>query len=93
MLRVAAPRFQDVSRLVQAKQEVAARTQSCLDALSSEALNPTLVSVPERWIGPVRIAAFILLHVFTHAFHHEGQVAAMFRLRGRPIGDTDMQRA
>ena len=48
---------------------------------------------PDDWSGPLRTPAFILNHVITHAFHHKGQVVAMFRLLGRPASDTDLQRS
>jgi uncharacterized damage-inducible protein DinB len=43
-------------------------------------------------MGPLQTPAFILCHIITHAFHHKGQVVAMFRLAGQPAGDTDLQR-
>ncbi len=79
----------DVRRL---KQQVAAATASYMDSLTEEQLNSELARRPQGWVGPLRNPAFILLHVVTHAFHHKGQMAAMFRLLGHPIGDTDLQR-
>jgi uncharacterized damage-inducible protein DinB len=38
----------------------------------------------------IRTPAFILHHVFTHAFHHKGQIVAMCRLLGHPAPDTDL---
>jgi len=32
----------------------------------------------------------VLLRVVTHGFHHQGQVAAMFRLLGHPMDDSDL---
>jgi uncharacterized damage-inducible protein DinB len=56
-------------------------------------LNADLRELPRTWVGPARSPAFILLHVLTHACHHKGQIAAMFRLLGHPTPDTDLQRA
>jgi len=38
----------------------------------------------------VRTPALILHHVFTHAFHHKGQIVAMCRLLDRPAPLTDL---
>jgi uncharacterized damage-inducible protein DinB len=38
----------------------------------------------------VRVPAFILHHILTHAFHHKGQIVAMCRALGHPAPDTDM---
>jgi uncharacterized damage-inducible protein DinB len=38
----------------------------------------------------IRTPALVLHHVFTHAFHHKGQVVAMCRLLGRPAPYTDL---
>ncbi len=37
-----------------------------------------------------RTPALVLHHVFTHAFHHKGQIVAMCRLLGHPAPDTDL---
>jgi uncharacterized damage-inducible protein DinB len=68
-------------------------TIAYLDQLSDTQLNTELARRPNDWSGPLRTPAFILHHVITHAFHHKGQVVAMFRLLGRPAPDTDLQRS
>ena len=55
-------------------------------------LNADIARLPPEWVGPSRSPAFILHHVFTHAFHHKGQSVAMLRLLGHPAPDTDLQR-
>lgn len=81
-----------VAALIEAKRRVARQTTSYIDGLTELALNTELPSLPPDWVGPPRSPAFILLHVVTHAFHHKGQMASMFRLLGHPAPDTDMQR-
>jgi uncharacterized damage-inducible protein DinB len=83
------PTAHDVGRL---KRQVMAETLAYLDSLPEPQLNTDLVRPPEGWVGPLRSPAFILHHIATHAFHHKGQIAAMFRLLDAPIGDTDLQR-
>ena len=79
--------------LRKAKQLVMKETIAYLDQLSDAQLNTELARRPMGWSGPLRTPAFILNHVITHAFHHKGQVVAMFRLLGRPASDTDLQRS
>jgi uncharacterized damage-inducible protein DinB len=79
----------DIRRL---KQEVAGLTAAYIDSLTEEQLNTDLTRRPQGWVGALRSPGFILHHVVTHAFHHKGQVAAMFRQLGHPTGDTDLQR-
>jgi len=45
----------------------------------------------ETWGGRVRtlVPAQVILRTVTHFFHHQGQVAAMCRLLGRPVGGLD----
>lgn len=38
----------------------------------------------------VRTPALVFHHVFTHAFHHKGQMVAMCRLLGDPAPDTGL---
>lgn len=73
------------------RREVADRTVLYFDGLTEEALHSNLESYPEYWPGPPRTPSFILHHVITHAFHHKGQIAAMCRILGHPLPDTDLQ--
>jgi uncharacterized damage-inducible protein DinB len=61
--------------------------------MPEQKLYAPLERYPERWMGPPRSPAFILLHVITHGFHHKGQLVAMLRLLGHPAPDTDIQRS
>ena len=83
----------DMASLLRAKSEVMHRTLHYLASLPEEQLNTNISDVPKEWVGPIRSPAFIVLHIITHYFHHKGQVAAMFRILGHPIGDTDLQRS
>src|SRR5262249_26734679 len=82
----------DLASLVRAKREVAAATQAYLQSVSEVQLNTTLEKVSVDWVGPPRSPAFILQHICTHAFNHKGQIAAMCRMLGHPLPDTDLQR-
>jgi uncharacterized damage-inducible protein DinB len=55
------------------------------DRLNSE----TVLHFPDGDVGR-RTPALVLHHVLTHAFHHKGQIAAMCRMLGHPLGDTDL---
>jgi uncharacterized damage-inducible protein DinB len=80
-------------RVHRAKQHVMTETITYLDQLSDIELSTELVRRPKDWLGPLRSPGFILHHVITHAFHHKGQIVAMFRLLGQPVPDTDLQRS
>lgn len=87
------PDYPTVASLREAKKRVFAETLAYLDGLSDAQLNATLVRRPKGWTKPLRSPAFILHHILTHAFHHKGQVVAMFRMLGHPAPDTDLQRS
>jgi uncharacterized damage-inducible protein DinB len=84
--------FATADSLGEARTRVMAVTLKYLDGLSAEQLNTPLDRVPPEWLGPPRSPGFIFHHILTHAFHHKGQVVAMFRLLGHPAADTDLQR-
>jgi uncharacterized damage-inducible protein DinB len=84
--------FATIDALRKLQQEVMAATVSYLELIDEERFYARLDQYPERWTGPQRSPAFILLHVITHGFHHKGQIVAMLRLLGYPAPDTDMQR-
>lgn len=90
--KLTASDYATVASLLVGRRRVSDATLRYIDLLSETELNTTLTELPKEWMGPPRSPAFIILHVLTHAFHHKGQVTAMFRLLGRPIGDTDLQR-
>jgi uncharacterized damage-inducible protein DinB len=87
-----AAEYPTVESLRSSKQRAMAATVAYLDRVPDGALNVTLTQRPRDWIGTLQSPAFILHHVVTHAFHHKGQVVAMFRLLGHPAPDTDLQR-
>lgn len=90
--RWSAAEYPTVESLRSSKQRVKLATLAYLDRLSDAELNVALTHRSKDWIGTLRSPAFILHHVVTHAFHHKGQVVAMFRLLGHPAPDTDLQR-
>lgn len=78
--------------LLEARRAVGEDTRRYIDELDEAQLHAPLAVYPSNWVGPHRTPAFILLHVITHAFHHKGQIVAMFRLLSHPAPDTDLQR-
>jgi uncharacterized damage-inducible protein DinB len=72
------------------EREVTASTLVYLSGLTDEHLNAnTTLHFPDGDTA-VRTPALVLHHVFTHAFHHKGQIVAMCRILGRPATDTDL---
>jgi uncharacterized damage-inducible protein DinB len=92
IVRLSSDDFPSAAALVPKKRQVMATTLSYIHNMDEAALNQLLPSYPPEWNGPHRSPAFIVAHVVTHAFHHKGQIATMFRMLGHPIGDTDLQR-
>lgn len=84
--------FPTAASLQAAKEQVKNETIAYLEGLSDQQLNTELTDRPANWVRPPGTPAFVLHHVLTHAFHHKGQVVAMFRLLGCPAPDTDLQR-
>jgi uncharacterized damage-inducible protein DinB len=72
------------------QSEAQARTLGYLSRLTEEQLNAGAeLRFPDGDVAD-RTPALILHHVFTHAFHHKGQIVAMCRLLGHPAPDTDL---
>lgn len=72
------------------QQEIIHETHAYLSQLTDEQLNRELeIRFPEGELR-VRTPALVLHHVFTHAFHHKGQIVAMCRLLGHPAPYTDL---
>ena len=84
--------FATADSVASLRTHVVAETLRYLDQLPESRLNRELDQYPGYWAGPHRSPAFILTHVLTHAFHHKGQIVAMFRILGHPAPDTDLQR-
>jgi uncharacterized damage-inducible protein DinB len=79
-----------VGEAVQFKREVRDRTLEYLAGLTEQQLNSAAeLNFPDG-DHAVRTPALILHHVFTHAFHHKGQIVAMCRELGHPVPDTDL---
>jgi uncharacterized damage-inducible protein DinB len=83
--------YPTTKQIHETKARVTAETIAYLDQLSEAQLNAELTRRPDDWGGLLQSPDFILHHILTHAFHHKGQIVAMFRLLGRPIGETDLQ--
>jgi uncharacterized damage-inducible protein DinB len=72
------------------QRQVSLKTLTYLSNLSEQHLNTEIdLHFPDGDTA-VRTPALILHHVFTHAFHHKGQVVSMCRSLGYPAPDTDL---
>lgn len=72
------------------QREAQTRTLDYFSGLTDEQLNTkTTLHFPDGDTA-VRTPALVLHHVFTHAFHHKGQIVAMCRILGHPAPDTDL---
>ena len=72
------------------ESSVSVQTLNYLSRLTDEQLNsPGQLRFPDGEVA-TRTPALILHHMLTHAFHHKGQIAAMCRILGHPISDTDL---
>jgi uncharacterized damage-inducible protein DinB len=69
---------------------VSANTLAYLSGLTDEQLNADTELHFSDGDTAVRTPALILHHVFTHAFHHKGQIVSMCHTLGHPAPDTDL---
>ena len=78
-------RYPTIDALEAHRLEVLAATEAYLEAIDDEALNAPAPF--ETWGGATKELrpALVLLRTQTHIFQHNGQLAAMCRLLGRPI--------
>jgi uncharacterized damage-inducible protein DinB len=81
------PALADARKLQRA---IAAETLDYVATLTDRQLNAnTTLHFPDGETA-MRTPALVLHHVFTHAFHHKGQIVAMCRILGHPAPDTDL---
>lgn len=72
------------------QRSVSANTLAYLSGLTDEQVNAdTELHFPDG-DKAVRTPALVLHHIFTHAFHHKGQIVSMCRILGHPAPDTDL---
>lgn len=72
------------------QQQVSAKTLDFLSRITDQQLSrETEIRFPDGDVT-VRTPALVLHHVFTHAFHHKGQMVTMCRALGYPAPDTDL---
>jgi uncharacterized damage-inducible protein DinB len=83
------PNLADVRRL---QKEASLATREYLSTLTDQQLNADAELRFSDGDIAVRSPARVLHHVFTHAFHHKGQMVAMCRALGHPAPDTDLSR-
>jgi uncharacterized damage-inducible protein DinB len=82
--------FPDVACARFLQQEVGRQTLAYLATLTDQQLNADTEIRFSDGDTAVRTPTFVLHHVFTHAFHHKGQIVAMCRLLGHPAPYTDL---
>jgi uncharacterized damage-inducible protein DinB len=80
----------DVSSARVLQSKVIADTFAYLSDLTDEKLNADAELHFADGDTAVRAPALILHHIFTHAFHHKGQIVSMCRALGHPAPDTDL---
>jgi uncharacterized damage-inducible protein DinB len=80
----------DVSDARVLQRRVSAKTLAYLSGLTDEQLNANAELHFPDGDTAVRTPALILHHIFTHAFHHKGQIVSMCRALGHPAPDTDL---
>ena len=72
------------------QSQARARTLGYLSRLNVDRLNSNAeLRFPHGELA-YRTPALIFHHVFTHAFHHKGQIVAMCRILGHPAPGTDL---
>ena len=72
------------------QRRVSAKTLAYLAGLTDEQLNAdTELHFPDG-DKAIRTPALVLHHIFTHAYHHKGQIVSMCRTLGHPAPDTDL---
>jgi uncharacterized damage-inducible protein DinB len=74
------------------ERNVCAGTLAYLSAITDEQLNTDAELHFSDGDSAVRTPALVLHHIFTHAFHHKGQIVSMCRALGHPAPDTDLNR-
>lgn len=72
------------------QREIIHSTQAYLSTLTDQQLNTDTQLRFSDGDSAIRTPALILHHIFTHAFHHKGQIVAMCRALGHPAPDTDL---
>jgi uncharacterized damage-inducible protein DinB len=72
------------------QREVSVKTLHYLSGLSEQQLNTITELRFSDGDTALRAPALVLHHVFTHAFHHKGQIVSMCRILGYPAPDTDL---
>ena len=81
--------YPGIDELEALRARTADLTAAYLRATDEATLNAA-VDLP-TWGGRIRtlVPAQVVLRTITHIFHHQGQVAAMCRLLGRPVEGLD----
>jgi uncharacterized damage-inducible protein DinB len=88
-----AANWPDVAHARTLQERVSANTLAYLADVTDEQLNTdTELRFADGDVA-FRTPALVLHHVFTHAFHHKGQIVSMCRLLGYPAPDTDLSRS
>jgi uncharacterized damage-inducible protein DinB len=72
------------------QHRVSANTLAYFSGLTDEQLNTDTELNFSDGDKAVRTPALVLHHIFTHAFHHKGQIVSMCRTLGHPAPDTDL---
>ena len=84
-----APDYPTIASLEAYREQVFAVTEACLRAAAVEELNTARPMMTWGNRERVLVPAHVFMRTLTHLYHHNGQVAAMCRLLGRPVKGLD----
>jgi uncharacterized damage-inducible protein DinB len=81
--------YPTAERLETLRREIFELTTRYLRAATTEELNTPRRMMTWGDIERELVPAHVVLRTLTHTFHHQGQITAMCRLLGKPIGGLD----
>ena len=79
------PKYPTIESLENYRQEIFQSTANYIQSLSVEELNTARPMITWGNKEKILIPAHVFLRTQTHYYHHQGQIAAMCRLLGKPI--------
>lgn len=84
-----APDYPTIESLEAYREQVFAATEAYLRAASQEELNTTRPMMTWGNREQLLVPAQVVLRTITHLYHHQGQIAAMCRILGKPSSGWD----
>ena len=84
-----APDYPTVASLEAYRQQVYAVTEAYFAEATTDELNTARPMMTWGNREQVLVPAHVFMRTLTHIYHHQGQITAMCRLLGKPIGGLD----